>query len=92
MFFSKEASMPSRSQAGQNDYGVHWRRIITTLVVQIAILLALSGAAVLYLGWSSNSAQAEFMRAIESASGPSRLQPPTAIHSVKSRSVCPRRA
>ena len=84
--------MPSRDQAGQNDYGVHRLRIIRILVVQIAILLALSGAAAFYVGWSSDAAQAEFMRAIESASGPSRLQPPTAIHSVKSRSVCPRRA
>jgi hypothetical protein len=83
--------MPSRDQAGQNNRGVHRPGIITILVVQIAILLALSGAAIFYLDWSSNAAQAEFMRAIESASGPSHL-PPTAIHPVKSRTACTRRA
>jgi flagellar basal body-associated protein FliL len=84
--------MPSPDQAGQNNRGVHRPRIITILIVQIAVLLALSGAVIFYLDWSSEAAQAEFMRAIESASGPSHLpQPPTAIHPVKSRTTCIRK-
>jgi hypothetical protein len=62
------------------------------VLVQIAALLALSGAAVLYLDWSSNAAQAEFMRAIQSASAPSHLsQPSMPIHRVKSPMTCARK-
>jgi hypothetical protein len=89
----REASVPSLDKLDQSNHGIDWRGIVAILVVQLAVLLAVSGAVIFYLDWSSNTAQAEFMRTIESASGPSHLpQPPTAIQPVKSRTACPRRA
>jgi hypothetical protein len=84
--------MPSRDQAGQNKHGVHRPGIIAILALQVAVLLGLSGAAVVYLDWSSKAAQAEFMRAIESASGPRHHEPPPALQPVKGRMACTRRA
>ena len=84
--------MPSRDEASQNNHGPHRPAMMAILLVQIVVLLALSGAAIVYLDWSSNAAQAEFMRAIESASGPSHgPQSSTPVQHVKERTSCPRR-
>jgi hypothetical protein len=63
---------------------ISWRGMAATVVVELLVLLALAFAVVSYVEWSSNTAVAEFMRAIEpSASDPShseessaRIQPP----------------
>jgi hypothetical protein len=77
----------------QSKRGIDWRGIITILVVQVAVLLALSGAAIFYLNWSSDAAQAEFMATFKpSASEPSHpRQPPTPIQPVNGRTACTRR-
>ena len=50
---------------------IHWRKIGTTVVVELFVLLALAFAVVRYLEWSSETDQAEFMSAIKpSASDP----------------------
>ena len=46
--------------------GIDWPRIARTLLLQLAILLALAGAVVRYINWSSDAAWAEF----NAASGP----------------------
>ncbi|HEV7880349.1 hypothetical protein [Bradyrhizobium sp.] len=84
--------MPSRHQAGENNRGAHRLGILAILALQIAVLLAVSGAAIVYVDWSSSAAQAEFMRAIESASGPGHHAPPPALQPVKDRKACARKA
>jgi hypothetical protein len=67
----RDASMPSLDTSDHENHGIDWRRIALILSIQLAVLLALSGAAIVYLNWSSNVAQAEFMSTVKpSASGP----------------------
>jgi len=46
---------------------IHWRKIGTTVVVELFVLLALGFAVVRYVEWSSDAAQAEFMSATKSS-------------------------
>jgi hypothetical protein len=83
--------MLSSDQASQNNRGIDRSRIAAIALVQLAVLLALLGAAIVYINWSSAVAQAEFMRAME----PSMTMPapPSApVQSVKARTACPRKA
>ena len=75
----------------QNNCSVDRARIAVIALVQLVVLLAISGAAIFYLNWSSGVAQAEFMRAMEpSMNAPA---PPSApVQSVKARTACPRKA
>jgi hypothetical protein len=85
--------MPSPDKATQQKRGIDWPGIIGILVVQLTVLLALSGAVIFYLDWSSNAAQAEFMATTKlSATAPHHpSQAPTPIRSVKGKTSCPRR-
>lgn len=58
--------MASSGDRRQENSGFFWLGIVRTLVVQVLVLLALCGAVVRYLDWSSNAAWAEF----NAASGP----------------------
>jgi hypothetical protein len=51
--------VPSVDQSPQKR-GIHWPAIVRTLLLQLAILLVLSGAFVRYVNWSSDRAWAEF--------------------------------
>lgn len=84
--------MLSSDQASQSNRGMEWPRIVAILLVQIAVLLALSGAAVFYINWSSDVAQAEFIRAIEPSTTVHPTQSPAPVQSVKARAVCNRKA
>ena len=82
--------MPSFDQASRNNNGSYWLGTAGILAIQLAILFALSLAALVYLNWSSNAALAEFM-AIDkpSASVPSHLpQLSTPVQQVKGRAAC----
>jgi hypothetical protein len=72
---------------------IHWRGIGTTVVVELLILLALAFAVVLYVEWSSDAAQAEFMSATKpSASDPNHSgEFSTASQPLKGRTGCPRK-
>ena len=84
--------MPSPDKATQKKHGLDWPRIVGILVVQLAVLLALSGAVIFYLDWSSDAAQAEFMAAIKSsAAAPNHPSQPTPIRSVKAKMSCARK-
>jgi len=72
---------------------IHWRKIGTTVVVELFVLLALGFAVVRYVEWSSDAAQAEFMSATKpSASDPNHSgEFSTASQPLKGRTGCPRK-
>jgi hypothetical protein len=72
---------------------IHWRKIGTTVVVELFVLLALAFAVVRYVEWSSDAAQAEFMSATKpSASDPNHSgEFSTASQPLKGRTGCPRK-
>ena len=72
---------------------IHWRKIGTTVVVELLVLLALGFAVVRYVEWSSDAAQAEFMSATKpSASDPNHSgEFSTASQPLKGRTGCPRK-
>jgi hypothetical protein len=74
--------------------GIDWPGILRTLVVQIIVLLALAGAVVGYLNWSSDVNVTEFMAASQSsAHGPMQRPPsPTPVQTVKGQGHCDRKS
>jgi flagellar basal body-associated protein FliL len=84
--------MLSSDPASQNNRGMERPRVAAILLVQLAVLLALSGAAIFYVNWSSSVAQAEFMRALEPSTTMRPPQSPAPVQSVKARAACPRKA
>jgi flagellar basal body-associated protein FliL len=78
--------MLSTDQASQNS--IERARIAAIALVQLVVLLAISGAAIFYLNWSSAVAQAEFRRAVQ----PSITVPAPPVQSVKARTACTRKA
>lgn len=85
--------MPSSDKAVQKKRGTDWPGIIGILAIQLAVLLAVSGAVIFYLDWSSNAALAEFMAATKSSASGSNLpwRPPTSIQPAKGKTTCARR-
>jgi flagellar basal body-associated protein FliL len=83
--------MLSSDQASQNNRGIERPRIAAILLVQLAVLLAISGAAIFYLNWSSGAAQAEFMRAMEPSIAVPAPQSSAPVQSVKARTACTRK-
>jgi flagellar basal body-associated protein FliL len=84
--------MLSSDPASQNNRGIDRPRIAAIALVQLVVLLAIVGAAIFYLNWSSGVAQAEFMRATEpsmTVPGPPSSAP---VQSVKARTACTRKA
>jgi hypothetical protein len=78
-------------RANRNNDDSYWSGIRGILAIQLAVLFALSVAALVYLDWSSNAATAEFM----AAGKPSVSEPspqPGPLQQVKRRTACPRRA
>jgi hypothetical protein len=86
--------MPSFDRASSNNNGDYWSGITKILSIQLAVLFALSVAAIAYLNWSSKAAVTEFMATGKpSVSEPGRLpQSSVPLQQVKSRTACPRRA
>jgi hypothetical protein len=84
--------MPSFNQASRSNNGSYWSRTTGILAIQLAVLFALSLAAMVYVNWSSNAALAEFLASAKpSAAEPNHLLQPVPVQQVKSRTVCPRR-
>jgi hypothetical protein len=65
-----------------------WPSIFRILLVEILVLLVLSGAIVAYLDWSSETAWAEFL----AASKQSAPAPTTPMQTVKGQAQCARKA
>jgi hypothetical protein len=89
-----EASMPLLRNQSPENRGIDWLGIVRTTLLQVLLLLALSGAVVGYLKWSSDAAWREF----NAASKASALEPRHHQHSaipvqaVRGQTVCSRRA
>jgi hypothetical protein len=82
-----EASVPSPANSPASHQGF-WPSIIRTVLVEVFVLLVLSGAIVGYLKWSSDAAWAEFI-----ATGKLSAPGPTApIQNVKGQAHCDRSA
>jgi hypothetical protein len=65
--------MPSLDNQRPTNRSLTWPGIIKTLLLQILVLLALSGALVVYLDWSSNATRADFTPAAKpSVTDPTR--------------------
>jgi hypothetical protein len=86
--------MPSFDRASPNNNGNYWSGIVGILSIQLAVLFALSIAALVYLNWSSKAALTEFMvTGKPSVSEPGHLpQSSVPLQQVKNRTACPRRA
>jgi hypothetical protein len=88
-----EAIVPSRDKQSQQDQanrGFDWPAILRTLLVEVAVLLALAGAFVSYVNWSSEVAFEEFMDATGSSAAEADHRPPASIsvQAVKARANC----
>jgi hypothetical protein len=59
--------MPLFESQQQNGRGNRWLGMVTTVVVDLLVLLALAFTVVRYVEWSSAAAQAEFMSATKSS-------------------------
>jgi hypothetical protein len=86
--------MPSFHHASRNTNGNYWSGIAGILAIQLAVLFAVSVAALVYLNWSSNAALAEF-KAMDKPSAsdlshPSQSSVP--VQQVKSKTACAKRA
>jgi hypothetical protein len=52
--------MTAFANQNQENRGVNWLAVIRILLAQVLLLLALSGAIIGYIEWSSDAAWAEF--------------------------------
>jgi hypothetical protein len=86
--------MPSFHHASRNTNGNYWSGIAGILAIHLAVLFAVSVAALAYLNWSSNAALADFIAKDKpSASEPSHLpQSSVPVQQVKNKTACAKRA
>ena len=59
--------MPSSRNQNPDRRGIDWLAIVRTLLVQVLVLVALSGAFIRYVNWSSDEAFSEFLAASPSS-------------------------
>ena len=85
--------MPSFVNQSPEDRGISWPAVARTLLIQVFVLLAVSGAMAGYLRWSSDTNWAQFMSA-----GPSPVpdakdhqQSSVPVQTVKRQAACHRR-
>jgi hypothetical protein len=73
---------------------IDWLGIVRILLLQVLVLLALAGAAVWYLNWSSDVAWKEFISANKPpVSSPNHHPQSSApVQTVKGKAVCIRKA
>jgi hypothetical protein len=88
--------MPSRDNEVRRDQtkrGFDWPAIVKTLLVEIAVLVALAGALVFYVNWSSEVAFEQFMNADRSSAAQAEHRPPSpiSVRTVKARANCDRK-
>jgi hypothetical protein len=85
--------VPLPGNHSRENRGINWLRIVRTALVQVLVLLALSGAFIRYVNWSSEHALAEFMSAGEPSAAGAGHQPQSAtpVQSVKGKAHCARK-
>jgi hypothetical protein len=84
--------MPSLDK--QSHHRFDWQGIVRTLLVEVLVLLALAGAFVSYLNWSSEVNVTEFMAASKTPVAGSNHRPPSSlpVQVVKERTSCDRKS
>jgi hypothetical protein len=82
--------MPSLDNRSPKDRGNRWQGIVRTFLVEVLVLVALSGAVVRYLNWSSDAAWAEFISASRLEAPAPKFQPLSAMpaEAVKGQPPC----
>jgi hypothetical protein len=84
--------MPLLNSQNQNMRSVRRLGIATTALFQLLVLFAIGAAVVRYLEWSSDAAQAEFIRATKSAFDSNHSgESSTPILHLKRRTGCDRK-
>jgi hypothetical protein len=88
--------MPSSDKQSEPDQvkrGFDWPAIVKTFLVEIVVLVALAGAFVGYVTWSSEVAMREFMDVGESSAAEADHRPPasTSVQAAKGRANCDRK-
>jgi hypothetical protein len=64
-----------------------WPSTVRIVILELLVLLALAGAVIFYLNWSSEVAVAEFLAASKTQAAPS-----SPLHAVKGHTPCDRNA
>ncbi len=59
--FSSAHNSPTNRDSQQDFWQGSWPSIVRIIILEIVVLLALAGAFVYYLNWSSEAAVSEFM-------------------------------
>jgi hypothetical protein len=72
-----EASMPLRGTQNPDNRGIDWMGIARTLAFQVVALLALAGAFIVYLDWSSDITFEEFVGISQPSSARAASRPPS---------------
>lgn len=86
--------MPSIGNQSQMKRDIGWLGIVRTLLVQVLVLLALAGAVVWYLDWSSDAAWSEFISVSKSPVSSLNHYPQSSarVQTVKGKAACVRGA
>ena len=86
--------MPSMDHQRKMNRTIDRLGIVRILLVQVMVLLALAGAVVRYVNWSSEVAWKEFISSSRPAlAGSNRQsQPQAPVQTVKSKAVCAKKA
>jgi hypothetical protein len=89
-----EAPMSTRDLQSEMNSGIDWPGILRTLLVQIIVLVALTGAVVGYLNWSSDVNVTEFMAASQSLAHDPRQHPlfSVPVQTVRGQGHCDRKS
>ena len=85
--------MQSPDNQSHQKRGTDWPAIARTLLVQVTVLLALAGAFIGYVNWSSDASFQEFIEASQPSArepGP-RPQASIPVHTVKGQMTCDRK-
>jgi hypothetical protein len=83
----------SPDNQSQQNRGIDWPAVARTLLIQVLVLLALAGAFVGYVSWSSEASWQEFIEASQpSAREPApRPQYSTPVRAFKEHATCDRK-
>jgi hypothetical protein len=86
--------VPSLHSQSQENRGIDWLGIVRTLLVQVLVLLALSGIVIGYLKWSSDAAWSDFIAASKASALEPKHHPYSAVplQTVRGQTICSRRA
>jgi hypothetical protein len=89
-----EITVPLSGNQDHDERDIVRMEIVRTLLVQLLVMLALSGAVTFYLQWSSDAAVREFMDAGTSPAPDAKHHPQASapLQAVQRHGLCARRA